>query len=281
MKQSPGKKASIEKTAVLKKTSIIFAPLQTKRAFEEISAEIKRMIFSGVLNPGDILPSEIHLASQFGVSRQTVREALRRLELSGFIVVQKGASGGPVVVDTILNSINDLFLDAFQAKKVTTEELTKARLDIEKVVLKNIFKEKDKAEIALIKQFLEETKKKLERSIDAFEDNARFHKMLAKATKNCVFVILMESLMTVVAHFHSVLKIDMATIKSANKAHLRIIDAIEKGDEQLALDELEMDILHVDRTYRKLAKHNKGNQFENATSDSKNTHALSASMNHK
>lgn len=281
MKYSTSNKTSVEKAAVPKRASIVFAPLQTKRAFEEISAEIKRMIFSGVLNPGDILPSEVHLARQFGVSRQTVREALRRLETSGFIVTQKGASGGPVVVDTILNSMNDLFLDAFQAKKVTTEELTRARLDIEKIVLKNIFKEKDKAEIALIRQFLEETTEKLERGIDAFEDNARFHKLLAKATKNYVFVILMESLMTVVAHFHSVLKIDMTTIKSANIAHLRIIDAIEKDDEPRALDELEKDILHVDRTYRKLTKNNKGNQFESTTSESKDKQALSASTKHK
>jgi DNA-binding GntR family transcriptional regulator len=58
--------------------------------------------------------------------------------------------------------------------------------------------------------------------------------------------------MTVVAHFHSLLEIDPATIKSAHRAHFLILDAIEKDDEPRAQAELEKDILHVDLRYRKL-----------------------------
>lgn len=265
MKELPGKEATGNKPAIqLKKASVVFSRLQTKRAFEEISSEIKRMIFSGALKAGDILPSELQLAGQFGVSRQTVREALRRLEASGFIVTQKGAMGGPVVVDTILHSMNDLFLDAFLAKKVTTDELTRARLDIEKMVLKNVFAVKDEAKIASIRQAMEESKQKLEQGFEGFEDNVHFHKMLAEATNNYVYVILMESLMTVVAHFHSFLNIGSGTIKSANRAHLRIIDAIEKGDQERAQAELEKDILDVDRAYRKLKKTGRADQESGA-----------------
>ena len=80
----------------------------------------------------------------------------------------------------------------------------------------------------------------------------RFHKLLARATKNYVFVILVESLMTVVAHFHSMLTMDLTTIKSAHKAHFLILDAIEKDDEPRAQAELEKDILQVNLRYRKL-----------------------------
>jgi DNA-binding FadR family transcriptional regulator len=195
---------------------VVFTQVRPKRAFEEVSAEIKRTIFSGVLKPGDILPSEHQLADQFGVGRQTVREALRRLEASGFIATQKGASGGPVVVDTILDSMKAIFLDAFLVKKITTDELTTARLDIEKMVLKNVFRMKDAGDIARMRQALEEGKTKMEQGVDGFEPNIHFHKLLARATKNYVFIILVESLMAVVAHFHSMLTIDMATIKGAN-----------------------------------------------------------------
>jgi GntR family transcriptional regulator, transcriptional repressor for pyruvate dehydrogenase complex len=237
-----------------RKSGVLFTPLRPRRAFEEISAEIKRMIFSGALKAGDRLPSETELAGQFGVSRQTLREALRRLELSGFIVMQKGASGGPLIVDTILNSIGDLFLDAFQLKKMTTEELTKARLDIEKMVLTNIFETDDRALIKAIRTAVDRTTKDLNQGIRVFDDNIHFHKLLARATGNYVFVIVMESLMTVVAHFHSVLRIDMKTIRSAHKAHESILDAIEKGDEKRAQEELRKDILEVDRTYKMLTK---------------------------
>lgn len=63
--------------------------------------------------------------------------------------------------------------------------------------------------------------------------------------------------MTIVAHFHSILNIDLATIKRANKTHLRIIDAIEKNNETLALDELEKDIHQVNLTYSRLNKSSK------------------------
>ena len=75
----------------------LFQPIKNERTFEKVSTRIKRLIFDGVLKPGDRLPSEMELAHQFDVGRQTIREALRILELSGFITVQKGGSGGPLI----------------------------------------------------------------------------------------------------------------------------------------------------------------------------------------
>ena len=248
-KKSPRKK---EKSAAL------FAPLKTKRAFEEISAEIKRMIFSGVLKPGDRLPSEGELGSQFGVSRQTIREAVRRLELAGFIVIQKGATGGPLVVDTILNSISDSFLDAFQMKKMTTYELTKARVEIEKMVVRNLFGVINKGDIASIRESVQEAKRKLAHGRMPFGDDLRFHKLLARATHNYVFVVMVESLMAVVAHYMSFVNISAARWSRAIRAHELIVDAIEKGDEVSAITEMENHIRRADRPYRRYEKSRAG-----------------------
>ncbi len=247
----------MKKAAVVNEPGIpivLFKPLKTRRAFEEISAEIKRMMFSGALKPGDKLPSEIALAAQFGVSRQTVREALRRLESAGFILMQKGASGGPLVVDTTLNSIGDLFLDAFLLKTIRTEELTKARLNIEKIVLKTVFEVGNKEAISAIRQTVTNAQKKLEQGSRLFEDNLIFHKRLAQATENTVLVIVVEAMMAVVAHFHSVLKIGIGTIRDACRTHERIIEAIENGDQPGAETALEKDILQIDGVYNKLLK---------------------------
>ena len=70
-----------------KSSKILFAPIKSTRTFEEISLGIKRLIFKGALKPGDKLPSETELARQFNVGRQTVREALRLLELSSLILI--------------------------------------------------------------------------------------------------------------------------------------------------------------------------------------------------
>ncbi len=153
------------------------------------------------------------------------------------------------MVDTILQSISSLFLDAFQMKNMTTDELTRARLEIEKMVLKNVFGVITKEEIALMRESVREAKRKLEDGLTPFEDDLRFHKLLAKATKSHVFVIIVESLMAVVAHFMSFLNIGAETSVKANRAHGRILDAIESGDEAAAQAELERDIMEADRPY--------------------------------
>ena len=65
----------------------IFGPARPRRTFEEIINQIKANIEEGRLKRGDKLPTERALAAQFQVSRNTVREALRTLEISGFIIL--------------------------------------------------------------------------------------------------------------------------------------------------------------------------------------------------
>ncbi|MFH1123905.1 MAG: GntR family transcriptional regulator, partial [Pseudomonadota bacterium] len=130
----------------------LFTPFKNERTFEKVSSRIKGLIFDGVLRSGDRLPSENELAHQFSVGRQTVREALRILELSGFITTQKGGSGGPLIKNTILNTISDLYLDAFRMEKISIQELTLVRCEIEKVVLSHAIDKADESDIEALKQ---------------------------------------------------------------------------------------------------------------------------------
>ncbi|MBW2000721.1 MAG: FadR family transcriptional regulator, partial [Deltaproteobacteria bacterium] len=168
----------------------LFSPVKTRRTFEEVSASIKELILEGVLNPGDRLPSEIELARQFNVSRQTVREALRILELSGFISVQKGGTGGPLIKDTILNAINNLFLDAFQLERISIGELTVARIEIEKVVLDHVVDNITEAQVGELRKNIARAREKIERNEVSVMENIQFHNVLAEASGNHVFIIV-------------------------------------------------------------------------------------------
>ena len=96
-----------------------FTPIEKRRALEAVSDKIKGLVFDGTLKVGNKLPSETDLANQFKVGRQTIREALRPLELSGFIAIKKGGEGGPTISNTILHTISDLFLDAIRMRTVS------------------------------------------------------------------------------------------------------------------------------------------------------------------
>ena len=74
-----------------------FKPRPVSRAREQVEAQIREAILSGTFQRGDRLPSEAELASDFAVSRTTVREALRSLAAAGLISKVPGATGGSFV----------------------------------------------------------------------------------------------------------------------------------------------------------------------------------------
>ncbi len=239
-------------------TSALFRPIKLRRAFDEISGEIKSLIFKGILKPGDRLPSESDLASNFGVGRQTIREALRLLELSGFISMQKGGAGGPLIVDTILNTISNSFLDAFQMGRITVDELTTARLAIEKMILGSLFAHSlDEADLQALRKNVSQARKKIDAGLQAFEENTQFHKLLAGASGNHLFLILMESIMTVVAHFRSILGVNLELSARSVEAHQQTIDALVKGNRKKALVVLEAHLMEIGERFNELA-----NQFK-------------------
>ncbi|HVN23879.1 MAG TPA: FCD domain-containing protein [Syntrophorhabdales bacterium] len=223
----------------------IFRPVRTKRAFEEISTEIKRLIFAGALKPGDRLPGENELARKYNVSRQTIREALRVLELTGVIKMRKGGIGGPLVVDTMLHAINNLYLDAVQMKSISKEEIEIARIKIEKAILDEAINRADHEDIQKLEDNLALEKMIYAKNLDAFEKNAEFHRLVAKASKNGLFVIVMESLIAVVADFRSRIGLDLEVSGRAIKEHEEIVKAIKMREHKRASALMEKHLTYV------------------------------------
>ena len=236
----------------------LFQPIKNERTFEKVSTRIKRLIFEGVLKPGDRLPAETALAQRFNVSRQTIREALRILELSGFITVQKGGGGGPLIQTTILNTINDLFLDAFQLENVTTEELTLARFEIERVVMDHAIDRVDDSDLQRLQDNVQRARAKVENNLAAIDENIEFHNLLAEASKNHVFVMVVGSITAVVrdhtsrrtanlegrnpagGHVENVLK-----SKNTVDIHEKILEAIAAKDRKKAKQLMESHLREV------------------------------------
>ena len=163
-----------------------FAPITPQRAFEEIAAQIRELVASGKLKPGDRLPAERGLSAKFNVSRNTLREALRALELSGMIELRKGATGGAFVLPgssgVIVNGLRDLY----HLGAITPEQLTEARIWLSAIVVR-----------VACERLTEDDLEALEANIEAatraqkagnFDERARlhreFHTLLATATRN-------------------------------------------------------------------------------------------------
>jgi GntR family transcriptional regulator, transcriptional repressor for pyruvate dehydrogenase complex len=192
------------RAAVPVRARIRFRPVKTARAFEGIADQIRDEMAAGRLRVGDRLPAERELAVQFGVSRNTLREALRALENAGLLRLQKGAWGGAFVRESTGDAVVAGFRDMFQLGAIAPEHLTEARVMIESIAVRVACERASSADIAALNANIAAAGKASRDKVDFYEQAAihlDFHRLLARATKNPVMVIVMESLLDVMQHF--------------------------------------------------------------------------------
>jgi len=113
-----------------------FAAVAPARAADEIARQIRELVASGQIKPGDRLPSERDLAQRLHVSRNTLREALRALEHAGMIEMRKGAAGGAFVLPGDSGAIVTGLKDLYHLGAITPQQLTDARIWLSDVVVR-------------------------------------------------------------------------------------------------------------------------------------------------
>jgi GntR family transcriptional repressor for pyruvate dehydrogenase complex len=115
--------------------SVRARPRQIRGASEQVAVQIQHHIQDEGLAPGDFLGREEDLAASFGVSRPTLREALKLLASGNLIRASKGPGGGIFVAHTadvgMGRSLNDAIAMMLETGSVSLEELLDARLLLE------------------------------------------------------------------------------------------------------------------------------------------------------
>jgi GntR family transcriptional repressor for pyruvate dehydrogenase complex len=234
---------------------IEFRPIRTTRAFEEIADQIRREISKRRLKAGDRLPPERALAEQFGVSRNTLREALRSLENAGLLRLQKGAAGGAFVSESTGEAIVTGLRDMFHLGAILPEHLTEARVLIESIVVRAACERATAEDLAALNANVAAAEK-AGRDKTAFHHQAAihldFHRILARATKNPVMTIVMEALLDVMLHFIS--EIGQTRNPWVLPSRRRFMRHFEARDADAAVAEMEQHLERLNRYYLSLWK---------------------------
>jgi len=221
----------------------LIGPIKSRRTFEEVSERLKQLIFDGSLKPGDQLPSENELAQLFKVGRQSVREALRVLEITGFIKTRPGVKGGAVIENTLLNRMASFLLDVFKFHRVSLEDCVRARKTIEIAVLEFVLKNADQDDIENLRKNIAQAKANLEANRRAFQESLEFHRILTRASKNYAFCIVIESLLAVFSELKSkISETELQKSRLVVEAHEGIVDAIVNKNRKRAIELLERDL---------------------------------------
>src|SRR4030067_3384614 len=130
----------------------MFDSVKSNKVSQNITNQIRNAIFEGRLKPGDKLPNERELIENFKVSKATLREALRSLEVLGFLEIRKGGSGGAFVTEVDMKKARDSFTNFLLFKNLSLSNLSEVRLILEPYVA-------EKAALVITEDYLKRLKK--------------------------------------------------------------------------------------------------------------------------
>jgi GntR family transcriptional regulator, transcriptional repressor for pyruvate dehydrogenase complex len=172
--------------------SRLIAPIKKTRVAEEVADRIRTLILNGTFAQGQPLPSERVLTEQFGVSRGSIRDALRMLETIGLIETQHGRGTFPreLTVDRLVAPLASMM--AFQSD--LQDELMDVRRMFEPAVARVAANRATEKDFGDLQRILDAQRLKLKKGHSAIVEDTEFHAALARATGNRVVVSLMATL---------------------------------------------------------------------------------------
>ena len=206
--------------------------------YQEVMVRLAGLINQGRLKPGNRLPSERALAERMRVSRATLREALRVMQLRGLIVSRRGAgnfiAGGKA--EDLAEALHHLAL----------QDIFELRLLIEPSIAALAAERANRQDLLRLESILEQQEQELKEKRMAGPTDAAFHSALAEATHNRALLQVGATLMKVISpsRNESLQTTDRARLSLAS--HRRIVDAIQARDAVEARHAMQEHIRSID-----------------------------------
>ncbi len=209
-----------------------FSAVPRARLYEEVAAQIRKMISEGQLKPGDKLPAERELVQRFQVSRNSIRDAIRTLETMGLVRSRQGE--GTTVRDMSADSLTVPLSSVLLRQRGMVEELLDARAMIEPPIAARAALHATPEQIEQLEDVLERQRAKMKRGESTLEEDTEFHYAVAVAAQNSVVKKMVDLLITLL-HDSRERSLDIAGRKERSYAgHRLILRAIKRHDAEAA-----------------------------------------------
>ena len=209
-----------------------FEAVRKVRRYEQVAEQIRRLISSGALKPGDLLPPERELAAKLGVGRSSIRDAVRTLEVMGILEPRQGH--GTVVRDLSADALVVPLSLVLTRKRELVTELLDVRRMIEPGLAARAAKNATAEEIAKMGEILERHEAKLRRGEQAIDEDSDFHYAMALASRNSVVLRVLDVLMDLLRESRSRSLQVPGRPKRSFEGHRRILRAIQRHDARAA-----------------------------------------------
>lgn len=226
-----GISASTHNAATPPATANLFSRVSVGRISEVIVEQIRLLVRQGQLKPGDRLPAERDLCERFGVSRVTVREALRMLESSGLVEIRVGARGGAFVTAPTSNRVGEGLADLLSLSVISAADVTEVRQILEVGIVPLVCQRATEEDLDELDGICARSEAAFRAGEYTMGLSAEFHARVAQATHNPAVVMLVDS-------FRGPMLMSLEKARQAapemgglgTEEHKRFVSAVRKRD---------------------------------------------------
>jgi GntR family transcriptional repressor for pyruvate dehydrogenase complex len=199
-------------------------------AYQQVAGQLRHLIATGELALGERLPNESALGELFGVSRSTVREALKGLLSEGVIATTRGVKGGSFITqpdpDHVAERLELSVGLLSAAEVVSVDDLLEARVALEVPAARFAADRRDDDNVERLKVCVAE-----EREISSgFDDRLRLHRLVLEAAGNPLLEIVARPVLQSLRTRFLRDRVGTAFWHDVHTDHIAIVDAIAEGD---------------------------------------------------
>jgi DNA-binding FadR family transcriptional regulator len=203
------------------------------KQYERVAERLRDRVVHGELQPGERLPNEAALATDFGVSRAAVREALRVLAAQNLIRTSKGAGGGSYVTLPSVDGVSEFVQSSISlladADDVTLDELLEARELLEVPAARLAAMRHNADELERLRESIPDEPLRLGTQ-KQFVYNQDFHLAVIEGSRNQLLTIAAAPVFAVLQRNLARSKLGVRFHRTLNEHHRGIVAAIEAGD---------------------------------------------------
>lgn len=233
---------------------------RVRKAYEQVADQLRDNILRGEVRAGERLPREVDLAEMFGVSRATVREALRVLASENLIRTSKGATGGSFVMRPTIDYVSEFMTTQINlltaAEEVSTAETVELRELIEVEATRLGALRRNDEQLARLAETVPDLAARL--SHDEISDlNRAFHLTLLELAQNRLMVISAQPVYAVLEARSERSLLNSREHTDIVREHAEILACIREQDAAGAAAAMREHLVHLrplsERTWRKSA----------------------------
>ena len=239
----------------------MFDSVKSDKVSQHIIDQIRNAIFEGRLKPGDKLPSERELIKKFKVSKATLREALRSLEVLGFLEIRKGVSGGGFVTEVDMTKARDSFTNFLLFKNLSLKDLSEVRLLLEPYIAEKATLAITKGDLNRLGKLIKDSEHAIKNDMpfESRKDEIEFHRIIASITGNPILMFILDFVENLLIDTKAILKPGKEFSSKVLKAHKRIYNALLEKNVKKVHEEM---IRHIREVERDLLAAHKGRRIE-------------------